>query len=112
MKRKILKVIVTMLIIAFVSITTVEPVLAAETETTESSGVQVVDDATKRGEQMMVFVVKFIGFCAALISFIFFLASFPTHQTEQRLISFFALVVSIGIFFGPEIINAVLGRSS
>ena len=110
MNRKILKVIVTMLIMAFVSIATVEPVLAADT--TVSSGVQEVDDAMARGENMLVVVVKFIGFCVGLISLIFFLASFPTHQIEQRIISFIAFVVGVGIYFGPEIMNGLLGRSS
>ena len=75
-----------------------------------STGITELDDAMERGDKMGKAVVKFIGKWVAIITLLFFLVSFPTHQSEMRIISFIGFVVGIGMYFGPEIIDGILGK--
>lgn len=74
------------------------------------TGVDGMDAAMDRGEKFIKSILKFIGVLVALVAFVFFLISFPTHQSEQRTIALIGFVVGVGIFFSPEIVNYILGR--
>lgn len=75
-----------------------------------STGVTELDDAMARGDKMGNGVIKFIGKWVARLGLIFFLISFPSHQAEMRIISFIGFVVGLAMYFGPEIVDAILGK--
>ncbi len=80
----------------------------ADTDT--DTGIPELDEAMGRADKMGNGAVKFIGKWVAIISLIFFVISFPSHQSEMRIIAFIAFVVGVCIYFGPEIIDGILGR--
>lgn len=74
----------------------------------EETGVDDVDDAMERGDMLGRGVIKFIGKWVAIIAFVFFVISLPTHQQEMRYISLIGLIVGVGVYFGPEIVDKIL----
>lgn len=74
----------------------------------DDSGGDVVDGAMDRGDKLATKVIKFIGKWMAIISFIFCVISFPTNNHEMRNISVIGLIISGGLFFGPEIVGYIL----
>lgn len=75
------------------------------------TGVPELDDAMGRADKMGNGSIKFIGRWVAIIALLFFLISFPSHQSEMRIIAFIGFVVGIAMYFGPEIIDKLLGRN-
>ena len=86
----------------FVTLLVCEPALA--------SGVEAVDGAMQRGEDFFKGIIKYIGFLIGVIGIVFFLVSFPSHQTEMRLMAFIGFIVGVGIYFAPEIVSYIIGR--
>lgn len=74
----------------------------------EETGVDEVDDAMDRGDKIGKGAIKFIGKWVTIIAFIFFVISLPTHQQEMRYISLIGLIVGVGVYFGPEIVDKIL----
>lgn len=112
-KRKKIFMYVTLMIIMFVSgmgdlVSEAKALGDNQISFGDETGVDELDDMMDRGDKMGKGVIKFIGKWVAIISFLFFVVSLPTHQSEMRLISLIAFFVSLGVYFGPEIINKIL----
>lgn len=83
--------------------------IRAENDSSEDE-VPVIEEPMKKGESLLTTVIKFIGFMVGLVSLLFLLISFPTHQSEIRNMSLVGFIVALGIYFSPELVNWLLGR--
>lgn len=77
----------------------------------ESSGVTELDEAKDRTDSLIEWICRWIGGTVAVVSLIVAAFMAGSHQTEQRNQALVVMVLGIVIFFAPQIIDYLLGRS-
>ena len=131
MKNKVLMIVVTIIVMAFMTLCGEKKVMASEASTRLSegrksdyvtvvreeetngtdSGVTELDNSLGRGKKLLVGVIHFFGAAVALFGIVFAAIGFLGRDQEQKMIGITAFIVGIAVFFAPQIVNAVVGQT-
>lgn len=131
MKNKGLMIVVTIVIMAFMTLCGGHSVKASEAPTRLSegresidvtvvrsdssdgtdSGVTELDNSLGRGKKLLVGVIHFFGAAVALFGIVFAAIGFLGRDNEQKIIGITAFIVGVAVFFAPQIVNAVVGQT-
>ena len=131
MKNKVLMIVVTIIVMAFMTLYGERKVMASEASARLSegrksgyvtvmreegangadSGVTELDNSLGRGKKLLVGVIHFFGAAVALFGIVFAAIGFLGRDQEQKMIGITAFIVGIAVFFAPQIVNAVVGQT-
>ncbi len=131
MKNKGLMIVVTIVIMAFMTLCGGRTVKASEAPVRLSegqksiyvtvvrsdssdgtdSGVTELDNSLGRGKKLLVGVIHFFGAAVALFGIVFAAIGFLGRDNEQKIIGITAFIVGVAVFFAPQIVNAVVGQT-
>lgn len=131
MKNKVLMIVVTIIVMVFMTLCGERKVMASEASVRLSegrksgyvtvmreegangtdSGVTELDNSLGRGKKLLVGVIHFFGAAVALFGIVFAAIGFLGRDQEQKMIGITAFIVGIAVFFAPQIVNAVVGQT-
>lgn len=63
----------------------------------------------EKGKSLFTYIIRVIGWLMVVFGIIFFAISFPTHQTDQRIMGGVSFFIGLLVAFAPEIAAWVTG---